>query len=42
MRKTVVLVAALLGLELVREWFALRSLGFEPGRFVDWMRGEDE
>lgn len=38
--KTVAILAVLLGVELAREWFVLRNLGFEPGRFVDWEKGE--
>lgn len=37
--KTAFVITALLGLELVREWYVLRALGFEPGLFVDWLKG---
>lgn len=41
MRKKALLIVALLGFELFREWFVLRNLGFEPGRFVQWVRGDE-
>lgn len=30
-----------LGLELMREWTVLNFMGFEPGRFVQYVRGDD-
>lgn len=39
--KTAAFALLLLGAELVREWYVLRFMGFEPGRFVKWVR-EDE
>lgn len=41
MRKNTVLaafLAALVGLELVREVVALRALGFDFGRFASWIK----
>ena len=35
------IVLVLLGVELAREWFVLRCMGFEPGRFVRWVRSDD-
>ena len=35
------IVLVLLGAELAREWFVLRFMGFEPGRFVQWVRSDD-
>ena len=34
-----VLLALFLGLEIVRELVTLRRLGFEPERFIEWLRG---
>lgn len=39
--KAVRLVLILLGVELVREVFVLNALGFEPGRFVNWIRSDE-
>lgn len=39
--KALVLVAVVLGLELVREWYVLSFMGFEPGRFVEWVRSDE-
>lgn len=27
--------------EFVREWYVLRFMGFEPGRFVQWLRSDE-
>lgn len=32
-------IAWLVGLELLREWYVLKRLGFDVGRFAEWMRG---
>lgn len=41
MRKTIKWALILLGAELFREWIVLRFMGFEPGRFVNWIRSDD-
>lgn len=41
MKRKVALALVFLGIELAREWFVLRNMGFEPGRFVQWVRGDD-
>lgn len=38
MTKKLVIIAALLGVELFREWYVLRNMGFEPGKFVQWVK----
>lgn len=35
------ILALVLGVELAREWYVLRFMGFEPGRFVQWVRGDE-
>lgn len=34
-------VAVLFALELARECFVLNVMGFQPGRFVDWVRSDE-
>ena len=41
MAKKLAFVLVLLGAELAREWFVLRCMGFEPGRFVQWVRSDE-
>lgn len=41
MSRTVKAVALLLLVELAREWYVLRFMGFEPGRFVKWVRSDN-
>ena len=36
-----VFAVGLLAVELVREWHVLRFMGFEPGRFVEWVRSDE-
>ena len=35
-------LALILGVEIAREWYVLRCMGFEPGRFVAWVRGDED
>lgn len=37
--KKALIVGAFLGVELFREWYVLRSLGFDSRQFFDWVRG---
>lgn len=39
---TAKLAVFLVGLELLREWFFLKNMGFEPGRFAQWLRGDED
>lgn len=41
MKRAFAAVVVLLGFELAREWFVLRCMGFEPGRFVQWLRSDE-
>lgn len=41
MPKTIKWALILLGAELFREWIVLRFMGFEPGRFVNWIRSDE-
>lgn len=39
--RKVLVLALILGVELAREWYVLRCMGFQPGRFVAWVRGDE-
>lgn len=41
MKRKLAALLLVLGVELAREWFVLRFMGFEPGRFVQWVRSDD-
>lgn len=41
-KKNILLIlAVLLGLECLRESITLKALGFEPKRFIEWVKGGD-
>ena len=35
-------IMLLLGMEVIRECITLHAMGFQPGRFVDWLKGSED